>query len=79
LEHIQAARTPVRGQTKRPRKEKWHFQAKHALGLDPRVDTGSPSENAIKQREMERSRISSNGIRSRTIRLRPAAFHKDRP
>jgi hypothetical protein len=23
-----------------------HFQAKHALGLDPRVDTGSPSENA---------------------------------
>jgi hypothetical protein len=30
-----------------------HFQAKHALGLDPRVDTGSPSENAIKQRESE--------------------------
>jgi hypothetical protein len=26
-----------------------HFQAKHALGLDPRVDTGSPSENAIKE------------------------------
>jgi hypothetical protein len=23
-----------------------HFQAKLALGLDPRVDTGSPSENA---------------------------------
>jgi hypothetical protein len=31
-----------------------HFQAKHALGLDPRVDTGSPSENAIKQIEKER-------------------------
>jgi hypothetical protein len=30
-----------------------HFQAKHALGLDPGVDTGSPSENAIRQREIE--------------------------
>jgi hypothetical protein len=24
-----------------------HFPAKHALGLDPGVDTGSPPENAI--------------------------------
>jgi hypothetical protein len=31
-----------------------HFQAKHALGLDPGVDTGSPSENVITQREIER-------------------------
>jgi hypothetical protein len=29
-----------------------HFQAKHAPGIDPRV-TGSPSENAINQRERE--------------------------
>jgi hypothetical protein len=36
-----------------------HFQAQHALGLDPRVDTGSPLENAIKQREIERSLIPS--------------------
>jgi hypothetical protein len=34
-----------------------HFQAKHALGLDPRVDTGSPSENTTTKREKERSPI----------------------
>jgi hypothetical protein len=33
------------------------FQAKHALGLDPGVDTGSPSENATTQGETERSPI----------------------
>jgi hypothetical protein len=36
-----------------------HFQAKPALGLDPGVDTGSPSENATTQRETERSPILS--------------------
>jgi hypothetical protein len=31
-----------------------HFQAKHALGLDPRVDTGSPSETrSNKEKEDE--------------------------
>jgi hypothetical protein len=35
-----------------------HFQAKPALGLDPGVDLGSPSENAISQREIERIPIS---------------------
>jgi hypothetical protein len=27
-----------------------HFPEKHALGLDPRVDTGFPQENATKQK-----------------------------
>jgi hypothetical protein len=42
-----------------------HFQAKHALGLDPRVDTGSPSENATTQREKSEARFYQNGIRSK--------------
>jgi hypothetical protein len=27
----------------------WRFRAKHVLGLDPRMDTGSRDENASKQ------------------------------
>jgi hypothetical protein len=34
-----------------------HFQAKPALGLDPGVDTGSPSENATTQREKSEARF----------------------
>jgi hypothetical protein len=42
-----------------------HFQAKHALGLDLGVDTGSPSENATTQREKSKGRLFyQNGIRS---------------
>jgi hypothetical protein len=41
-----------------------HFQAKHALGLDPGVDAGSPSENATTQREKSEARFYQNGIRS---------------
>jgi hypothetical protein len=54
----------------RPRREhgsheREHFQAKHALGLDPGVDTGSPSENATTQREKTEARFYQNGIRSK--------------
>jgi hypothetical protein len=28
----------------------WHFAAKHAVGLDPWVDSGSRKENASKQK-----------------------------
>jgi phage FluMu protein Com len=41
-----------------------HFQAKHALGLDSGVDTGSPSENATTQREKSEARFYQNAIRS---------------
>jgi hypothetical protein len=47
-----------------------HFPAKHALGLDPGVDTGSPSENATTQREKSEARFYQNGIRSSRHRPR---------
>jgi hypothetical protein len=44
-----------------------HFQAKPALGLDPGVDTGSPSESATTQREKSEARFYQNGIRSKAF------------
>jgi hypothetical protein len=39
-------------------------QEPHALGLDPRVDTGSPSENATKKEKWSEARFNENGLRS---------------
>ncbi len=45
------------------------FPAKHALGLDPGVDTGSREENASKQKPRARFRFNRNGALAGSVSI----------
>jgi hypothetical protein len=48
---VSSASPFVKAGKKRPHKSRWleRFRAKHVLGLDPRMDTGSREKNASNQ------------------------------
>ncbi|MBU6458845.1 MAG: hypothetical protein KGQ48_15115, partial [Bradyrhizobium sp.] len=54
------------------------FRAKHALGLDPWVDTGSRKENASKQESRAPFRFHRNGKGSRSVSRTEAIAGKSR-